>query len=302
MTLARNAYYLAGRGMASVAARVEMGASIFDAEWDICIVLDSARLDMLRQLAPEILGADAVDGRWSLGSCTTEWLASTFRASRRDAIVNTTLVTAHPHTATVFDGREWLMTPGKSPVPYPDPPVVKAGAFKAVHRLYEHATGPSGVVTPETMHEATVAAHRRHDGRVVAHWLQPHEPFIEPAAPLTGGAALTGNVWEGLAAGNLDPGRVWESYLANCQYALRQVARLSQHVNATLLVTADHGNLWGVAGQYGHPFGMPHPQVRRVPWLTVQATRTRTPDIQAGVLEGEAKPAATDQLAALGYR
>lgn len=300
MTLARSAYYAAGAAYAHLAGRGELGTSIYDDEWDVCIILDSARADMFEALVDDHLDFDSLSRRTSLGSVTTEWLASTFRESRRDAIVDTSLVTAHPHTATVFDEREWLTTPEKSPVSYPSVPAVKPEAFANVYRLYEHATGAHGVVTPDAMADATIAAHRANTGRTVAHWLQPHEPFIAPAAQVRGGAALEGNVWEGLQAGDLDPAAVWQSYRANLAHALRSVAHVTRAIDARVLITADHGNLWDVAGLYGHPFAMPHPQVRRVPWCLTQATRriTYEPEVD---LTACANTDTTDQLAALGY-
>lgn len=294
------AYYTAGAAYAELARRRELGTSIFDADWDICIVLDSTRSDMLANAADAYLDGYDWGTRWSLGSVTTEWLASTFRESRRDEIGDTTLVTAHPHTATVLDEREWLTSPGKAPVPYPDIPTVEAAAFGAVYRTYEHAAGTHGVVGPEYMADATIAAYREHGDRVVAHWLQPHEPFIAPDTEVVGGAALEGNVWEGLAAGTLDAAAVWQSYMANLRYALEHVALVTKTVDARILVTADHGNLWDVAGQYGHPFGMWHPQVRRVPWLGVDTERAVTyePAVDLGA---SADTDSTDQLEALGY-
>lgn len=302
MSLVKNAYYAAGAAYAQVASRVEPGTSIYDAEWDVCIVLDSARADMMARAVPQHLRRYEFSRRWSLGSVTTEWLASTFRSSRADAIADTTLVTAHPHTATVFDKREWLTTPAKSPVQYPDPPAVHPQSFEHVYRLYEHATGDHDVVLPDTMATATFSAYDRHGGRIVAHWMQPHEPFIGPGAPMVGGAALDGNVWEGLQAGTIDAEECWKSYRANLNYALRHVAAVADSIDARILVTADHGNLWDVAGQYGHPFGNPHPEVRRVPWVIVDGQTNGSVELDPTVLDASASASTEDQLKALGYQ
>lgn len=252
---------------------------------------------MLRDARP---GAD-IDAAWSRGSVTTEWLAQTFRRERRERIAETTLVSATPHTATVFDDRSWLTSPAEVPVSYPDLPTVSRDAFAAVHDIWaQHATA-HGAVPPETMREATIAAVREADGPVVAHWMQPHEPFLAPDAQLRGGRALETNVWKALAAGRLDADAVWQSYRATLRHALTHLDTVLNAVDADVLVTADHGNAFGEWGAYGHHFGWPQPAVRRVPWWVTAAEAVNGYEPRP-VLDGGADADIEAQLSALGYR
>jgi hypothetical protein len=42
------------------------------------------------------------------------------------------------------------------------------------------------------------------------------------------------------------------------------------------VISADHGNLFGEWGQFGHPIGFLHPAVRRVPWIETTAKDLET--------------------------
>lgn len=303
MSLAHRTYYTAGAAWAHLCAHRAPGTTIYDADtdWDICIILDSARADDMATCWPDGIAAASRRRQWSVGSCTTEWLANTFRPAYRNAIAETTLVTAHPHTETVLGENGWLTNPKPSWLSYPDAPAVDRDAFAAVVDLWRSHATTEAVVPPATMADATIEAHRTTDGRVVAHWLQPHEPFIADAAPVDG-TDIDGPIWDALRDGRLPVSDVRSSVRANIRLALREVQRVCTALDATVLVTADHGNAFGEwGGVYGHPFAWPQPTVRRVPWVVVEATATRdvpTPNI---LNESCVDTPPTDQLRALGY-
>lgn len=297
MTL-QSAYYALGSLAARVQRRRPVGRSIFSADWDICIILDSARVDMLREAWPR---DDEISSVWSRGSITTEWLANTFRQSQRRNVARTAHVTASPHSQTVFRDRQYLTNADDVSIRYPDPPVVSPNTFAAFYELWRSHATIENAVPPDVMADATLEAYERH-GKVVAHWLQPHEPFIAPGATLVGGGATATNVWRGLRNGTLDSDDVWQSYQANLEYALRHVQTVVENADASVLITADHGNAFGEWGVYGHPYAWPQPEVRKVPWLQTQARDIgdHTPE---PILDSEAtSETVAEQLKALGYR
>lgn len=291
----KNLYYVYGSAAARLQRRRALGRSIFDAEWDVCIVLDSARLDMLRAAVD-----GPVPGAWSVGSMTTEWLSNTFREDVADQLVTTALVSATPHSTTVFRDRHWLSNDHLVRVPFPDTPAVSPDAFAGFYEVWRTHTGEYDAVPPETMRDATIEAAQRHE-RVVAHWLQPHEPFLAPDAPLVG-VEQGQNLWKALQAGSVDEAAVWTAYTATLDYALDYVREVVDHVDGRVLITADHGNAFGEWGVYGHPFAWPQPAVRRVPWLLVDGRGTNAVDYDA-VLDAEGdRVDMKKKLRALGYR
>jgi hypothetical protein len=304
MSTLNDAYYAAGAAWATATKARPVGRSIYSADWDVAIVLDSARVDLFEQALAESAIASTADAVWSRGSITTEWLSQTFRPPATDDIAKTTLLSANPHTSTVFRDGEWLTNADEVSIPYPENPAVAMGTFHEVREMWRTHATTAGAVTAETMAAATIQTYREQGGLLVSFWLQPHEPFIAPDAPIEGGAATEENVWATLAAGDGDPEAVWEAYRANHRYALSWVETVCKSVDARVLVTADHGNLFGDLGQYGHPFGMLHPAVRKVPWLVVDASAEWNPDLEAMLARARDRPAADvdAQLRALGYR
>jgi|AKVG01.1.fsa_nt_gi hypothetical protein len=293
-------YYSAAAGVARVERVRPIGRPIWESDWDLCIVLDSARADIMHDLAPAFFDAE-FDDALSVGSVTTEWLANTFHRRYAEEMESTAYVTANPHSATVFDDASYLTNADSVSVPFPSAHVVDREQFDAVHELWRTHATDHDAVPPETMLDATIEGHRKYD-RVVAHWLQPHEPFLARSAPLTGGSVLEGDIWAELREGRVDAATVWESYEANLLYALAKIERLLHAIDGRILITSDHGNAFGEWGQYGHPFGWPHPSVRRVPWISTTSVAVRSYDPEPVLGISATDGDRDEQLAALGYR
>lgn len=56
-----------------------------------------------------------------------------------------------------------------------------------------------------------------------------------------------------------------------------------------VVITADHGELFGECGGYGHPAGFPHPNPRKVHWVTTGAEDARTVAPDVGEKTGKAR-------------
>lgn len=301
----KSLFYGAGSAWAHLSKHHPVGRNIYEDDWDICIVLDSARVDTLRERWPSGVAVESFDSAWSRGSISTEWMSQTFRPAYRDPIADTTLVTANPHSATVFDERSILTNGREISVPYPETPAVEKDAFNEVYELWRTHAVAQNAVPPDVMADATIQAHREHEGRVVAHWLQPHEPFIAPNSPITSGSPTSANVWRAAMNGSLDGEKIVESYERTLDLALFELAHVLECVDARVLVTADHGNAFGEWGVWGHPFGWPQPAVRKVPWVTMQAHKRQDynpHDVLASSEEPSDNTDVSEQLAALGYR
>lgn len=316
----KDAYYAYACGWAWLTQYHTVGTNIYDHDWDVLLVLDSTRVDLLQEAAAlpntrrdrppaelSIPGARVTfDTIWSVGSITTEWLARTFSPAYQALIGETAFLAATPHTATVWDDESVLTNELDRRLPYPSPDVVPRREFLAFDELWQYAHDDSlGVVPPDRVTDRAISYHRREQPpRMVVHYIQPHEPFIAPDTPkhVQGESVMADDIWTGLADGRLDPDEVWPAYRANLRLALDEVARLLENLSADrVVVTSDHGNLYGELAQWGHPFGMPHPAVRRVPWLETTAIdrETSTPDPPEPATENVD---VDERLAALGYR
>jgi len=238
------------RTLQTIGRRLDYGASVYDREWDVLVVLDACRADLLRSVAPDVDFLRTVETVRSVGSSSSEWLENTFPD--------------HPetgHTAMVT-GNTWTDR------------YLDAGAFEALDEVWKYAwddelqTVPARAVTDR----AIAAARERAPERLVVHYMQPHHPFVPDPLDSDAGIARTGehsntaNPWVSLRRGELSAERVWRAYEANLRYVLGSVGTLLSNVSGRVAITADHGNLFGEWGLYGHPMHTPVPALLAVPW------------------------------------
>jgi hypothetical protein len=156
--------------------------------------------------------------------------------------------------------------------------------------------------------------------------MQPHTPFIgktgrrigaggwDPEREGDGLDSLT--VWRRLRRyGSGDDRRpdveqVWEAYRENTDIVFEYAADLVEAIDRTVVVGADHGNmvgerLWPIPTRkmYGHPYGVYHPSLVKVPWLRVESEQRRKVVAEPPVASDTTDDEVTEQrLEALGYK
>jgi len=246
------------RCLQAVGRVLPYGENVYDREWDVLVVLDACRPGALKAVAPDVEFIENVGRMRSVGSCSSEWMENTFDpTTREDSVARTAVVTGNTWTDRYLD----------------------ADAFDALDEVWKYAWDEDlGTVPADAVTDRAIATAREGDhDRLVVHYMQPHHPFV--GEPLEGdsGMARTSrersacSPWVLLRRGEADPDRVWDAYLANLEYALASVGTLLENVDGRVAVTADHGNLFGEWGLYGHPMYVPVPALLSVPWCETTA-------------------------------
>ena len=272
------------------------GRPIWDAaaEWDVLVVLDACRVDLMRELAGEyafVGGPANVDARWSVASKSNDWLRRTFAPEHATEVRRTAYVTGNPFTAKAIL------------------PVEPAATDEVWTYAWDDdlRTVPARALTDRAI--ATWRDRSDDVDRMVVHYMQPHAPFVDRpdlgdyGGPDAFGEGL-GNVWAAIGDG-ISLEEMWALYRDNLRYALDDVAILLDNLDAERVVlTADHGNGVGEFGVYGHPSDLLVPAVRRVPW--VETTARDTGDHDPATWLETTDDATTDadvqdRLQALGY-
>ncbi|MFB6185902.1 MAG: hypothetical protein ABEI86_03425, partial [Halobacteriaceae archaeon] len=88
----------------SIFSRIDYGTNIYERDWDVLIILDTARVDAMESVADEFGFIEQVDSIRSLGSTSSEWLAKTFTTEYKSEISNTALISGNPHVQhTLYD-------------------------------------------------------------------------------------------------------------------------------------------------------------------------------------------------------
>jgi hypothetical protein len=280
-------------------SRLPLGTNIYDREWDVLVLLDGCRVDLLSEMAPEYPYLLPVDSIRSVGSSSREWLAKTFVAAHADKVGRTVYVTANPYT-------EEILSPGgatnnRSPFNPANWSSLNAAEFERVEEVWQDGWDDSlGTVPPRRVTDRAITVARNESPeRLIVHYMQPHQPFVETVAD-DQPDWTRGNCWRAIQRGDVSKNTVWAAYGRNLRLAMEEVSLLRQSIDAArLVVSSDHGNAFGEWGIYGHPNGSLHPAVKHVPWAVTNAADTGEydPDVERESSEASVE----ERLDGLGY-
>jgi hypothetical protein len=305
MNLKKRLYYPYIGLWYSVTSHLPVGTNIYALDWDVAIILDTCRVDALRELKSEYGFITDVDSIWSVGSSTPEWLVNTFSADWRDQVKRTTRLSANG-----FD--EYILVNGSQPPELDKAPFASTAFSLTDHSEFDHLeimyqgglhSEELGTVPPSHVTKRGIAIGRHQEwDRMMIHYVQPHAPYITRA--LNTESSITDiesrPMWA-LRNGLISRETGWQMYLDNLRLALDEVEKLVSNLTAqTVVITADHGESFGeYGGKFGHIDGYLTPQVRKVPWVEMSATdeETVTPEAKYEEDQGiRVNAAGTDEL------
>lgn len=234
------------------------GTPIYEREWDVLVVLDACRADLLAEVADDYAFLSRQTAE-SVGSVSPEWMEKNFTARYAEEMAHTAHVTGNLFSQYCLDPDDFLL----------------------LDEVWRYGWDDDlGTVLPDVVTDRAVRAHRAYDpDQLIVHYMQPHHPFVPE--PLDDGIDLHGGreglrnseaVWVRLRRGEVNLPEVWDAYRQNLAYVLEYVEVLLGSIDAgTVVVTADHGNAVGEHGMYGHPKYAPIEALKRVPWCVTTA-------------------------------
>lgn len=272
--------------------------TILDEDWDLFIVLDACRYDLMAELADEY--DFDVQRQTSYAASSQDWLQKTFYESPSPtewlAIIPSLFRDPYQNDliASTLDHREVDDVAYISGNPQSD--MLDGEAFRHLDEPWREDWDRSdGFLDPRVLTDRAINYLRRDSAdRTIVHYMQPHEPFRSlPDGDDT--------VWQRLQCGEISCEEMWEGYLDNLRWGLNEVELLLKNVDAeTVIISADHGNSLGEYGFYGHRPYLPLSGMREVPWVETTATdeETHEPTLQSRDETHDAEELLKD----LGYR
>ncbi|WP_143423243.1 alkaline phosphatase family protein [Halegenticoccus soli] len=262
------------------------GEPIYARDWDLLIVLDACRLDLFQEVAGEYDYIPSVDEFRSLDSMTKHWMLRNFTPAHADEMSETAYVCGNPFSEEVL----------------------KASDFALLDEVWRYAwSADLGTLPPRPITDRTINVAREHNpGRIIAHYMQPHCPFISAnndynQKKVEKWGAQGTDVWHQLEAGEVDQEQVWRDYRQNLRYVLDDLELLLENIDANqVVITSDHGNALGEWGLYGHPIHMPFKCLRNVPWVETTAKNAGT-HVPETYRKSEVEVDTQERLESLGY-
>lgn len=221
-------------------------------KWRYLLLLDACRYDFFEEEYKHYLEGELVKA-WSPACRTNDWLSRAFPGKQPNIVYfsGTPLLAMLKHLGV----EKWgvLLEPWREEYDY---------------NLY--------TCHPSVLNRAVLKEKDRipAEKQVIVHYVQPHYPYI---GTVNLGFSVPGNcgtleqIYRTIKERNLFD-RWREAYRANLRLVLEYVSELVEHLEETIVVTSDHGEMLGEDNMYFHnyPPSITHPKLRTVPWLVIK--------------------------------
>ena len=221
-------------------------------KWDILLLLDACRYDIFknRNTIPGKL-----EKRWSKGSGTFAWWVMNFYKPQPDIVY----LSGHP---SLRSDNEWSQI------------------FPIIIDVWDFGWNEELTTTdPAVMANETIKAVRKYPNmRILAHFLQPHAPYIgEPRIkgisihPRRAKVPFDQPIGQSFFDRRISIETLKQAYVSNLDIALKYCELIVKSCpDKEIIITSDHGELFGEYGLFFHspPNRLwPFPEVRVVPWF-----------------------------------
>ncbi|NIB99455.1 hypothetical protein [Halobacterium sp. R2-5] len=287
---------------------VNYGDNFYDYEWDLLILLDACRWDLMEEVVDEYDFVEAHDNFMGHSSHSREWLHKTFMQNDNSGVGKLQVwkeIMQDPDNIDIF----------KEHYSMKETEEIDETAYITWNFFAEMLDGDqfdeyvpvgrakwgdgTGILDPREITDRTIEVMREHSPeRTIAHYMQPHTPLRKEAEP-----DVSGSVWERIQRGEKDYDEAWSEYKDNLRWVMDDVELLLENVDAeTVVISADHGNVIGEWGCYGHRPYAPIPAVKRVPWIEATANDEGTYEPEIDDKEEANQEEIEDRLEALGYK
>ena len=178
---------------------MRQGENVFTSDWDLCIILESCRYDLLPEVAGEYSFLSDPTSKISVDSKTDAWTQKTFSRAGVSHLENTTYVTANPFSRQISEPAN----------------------LHSIDHVWQYGwDNDNGTVLSRIVTDRAISASR--DGSqdsLLVHYLQPRVPLVsrEENAPLGRGkfgldGRGTKGAWLRLRDSELIVKEAWDGY------------------------------------------------------------------------------------------
>lgn len=168
-------------------------------------------------------------------------------------------------------------------------------------------------VLPEDVVNKTLEIKKEYpDKRIISHFLQPHAPYIgdKKIRNDQGEIIEAKDMWDEIRFRNekVSKKKLTKCYQKNLEMVLKSITKLGK-INEKVVITSDHGELFGEYGLWEHPKNVHVPELIEVPWFEVEDINKDISDHNFDIgdktgqnVESESEEEIKKKLEALGYK
>ena len=247
------------------------GHYILKENWDNLIILDACRFDVFKEEIKKWNIKGELEYRISRGSWTVPFLLENFKniKDKNLELNDIVYITANPYVSALFRDMFYKIIP-----------VWDFGWDESLK-----------TVPPKRVYEAALKAKLRYPRKkLIIHFIQPHEPFVNLRENTATGfsrlrhAVLSENsentikhdvsIWDLVEKGVIDRDDAIKGYIENLRWVMPYVIRLCKVLPGKTVITSDHGEAFGEKIHplipirvYGHPDKVRIRPLIIVPWF-----------------------------------
>ncbi len=274
------------------------GTNVMEEDWDSLILLDACRFDDFK-LVNTLTGE--LQSRISRGVDSPEFIRKNFIGGE---FHDTVYVTANPHVHKL-NGTEF---------------------HKTITEPLSAWDDERQCVPPKSVTRTAIEAHEQYPNkRIIVHYMQPHDPPLGPVATELrakhqivgpqhdggGDESQRKRIMELVADGTISIKKAHEAYRETLRIVLESVKPLLEKISGKIIISADHGELFGeqpypLLGKLYEHYRNPRTiELCKVPWFVVDSESPRRKIIEEkGIGESTtgSREDVQEQLEALGYK
>lgn len=233
---------------------------VWEKDWDVLLVIDGCRYDYAKQVFKE--DRYNVEKTGAPGSSSKDW-AQHFREA--DSLENIVYMSANPH----ISNQKIEQFAGKNP-------------FFMIFDVWKTDWDQEKqTVMPDKINQKFLNVKDTYsDKKFILHYMQPHHPFVgeielkdvntrQLPSDTEESVDREQMVWKRYKRGEIEHEKFEKAYISNIEFVKSQLEKIIPETDGKVVITSDHGNMFGKRGIYGHPPNLTLDELVEVPWIEV---------------------------------
>lgn len=260
---------------------LSFGNQVWDRNWEILVIIDACRYDIFNQMYGEDSDIESLESHQSVGSKSPEWIKKTFKSQLMGDEGKVAYVTGNPYSEKV-----------------------NTSGVDVLDEVWRYAWDEE-TIHPKSIIDRGIKTYRnRNPDRLVLHLMQPHWPYRDDSSngfnPDEKDSAPMETSFEKQRMGKISKQEHLDMYKDNLNYVMGEIKdKLLRGINCEeVVITSDHGEMFGEYGIYEHREYLPFENLRKVPWAITKSEKCGyVPD----EVEDKNNGAVEERLEDLGY-